>query len=217
MTIMATNNRFAVERTNVLKSDVTLGVSYAAIDAGDFGWYGIAGQTYAFDARIVYSAAAATDGAAFSINAPATPPQGASIASRGTGRFFSAFVHPDEQVQTFHDRLIHDNPNAFYGTFRKRIPTSIDLLEPSDNSLQSIYDLPVPYNVREHLIIGTGEGPWTLGLNDGVVPVSSARHRCADTEMQVKASHTKILKHEETISEVIRLLHLHLTEVESQN
>ncbi|MFN7844510.1 MAG: esterase/lipase family protein [Pirellula sp.] len=147
----------------------------------------------------------------------ATPHQAASIASLGTGRFFSAFVHPDEQVRTFHDRLVHDNPNVFYGTFRKRIPTSIDLLEPSDNTLQSIYDLPVPYNVCQHLIIGTGEGPWNLGLNDGVVPVSSARHRCADTEIQVKASHTKILKHEETISEVIRLLHLHLTEVESQN
>jgi hypothetical protein len=147
----------------------------------------------------------------------ATPHQGASIASRGTGRFFSAFVHPDEQSQKLHDRLVQDNPNAFTGTFRKRIPTSIDLLEPSDNTLQSIYDLPVPYDVRQHSIIGTGDGPWTLGLNDGVVPVSSARHRCADTEIQVKASHTKILKHEATIAEVIRLLHLNLTEAESQN
>ena len=84
MTIMATNNRFAVERTNVLKSDVTLGVSYAAIDAGDFGWYGIAGQTYEFSARVVYSAAASTDGAAFSITAPAVPTQVAFISEYGT-------------------------------------------------------------------------------------------------------------------------------------
>ena len=84
MTIMATNNRFAVERTNVLKSDVTLGVSYAALDADDFGWYGIAGQTYAFDARIAYSAANATDGAAFSIKAPATPTQVAFISEYNT-------------------------------------------------------------------------------------------------------------------------------------
>lgn len=70
---MATNNKFIVERTNVLASDVTVGDSYAALDAGDFGWYGIAGQTYEFSARVVYSAAAATDGAAFSINAGATP------------------------------------------------------------------------------------------------------------------------------------------------
>lgn len=70
---MTTNNKFIVERTNVLASDVTLGVSYAVLDDGDFGFYGKAGQTYEFDARVVYSAVAATDGAAFSINAGATP------------------------------------------------------------------------------------------------------------------------------------------------
>ncbi len=147
----------------------------------------------------------------------ATPHKGSSIASRGTGRIFSSFVHPDENVQSFHERLIRDNPTAFFGTFRKRIPTSIDLLEPSDASLQTIYGLPVPNEVKQHSIIGTGEGPWTLGLNDGVVPVSSARHPSAISELQVKASHTKILKKSETISEVIRLLHLHLMEAESQS
>ena len=70
---MVTNNRFTVERTNTLISDVTVGTSYAALDAGDFGFYGKKGQTYSFDARVVYSAVAATDGAAFSVTAPATP------------------------------------------------------------------------------------------------------------------------------------------------
>jgi hypothetical protein len=81
---MATDNRFVVERTNVLASDVTLGVSYAAVDAGDFGWYGIAGQTYEFNARIAYSAANATDGAAFSITAPAVPTAVAFISEYNT-------------------------------------------------------------------------------------------------------------------------------------
>ena len=70
---MVTNNKFIVERTNVLADDVVLGTSYAALDSGDFGWYGKAGETYAFEARVVYSAAAATDGAAFSVTAGATP------------------------------------------------------------------------------------------------------------------------------------------------
>ena len=81
---MATDNRFVVERTNVLASDVTLGVSYAAVDSGDFGWYGIAGQTYEFNARIAYSAVAATDGAAFSITAPATPTAVAFVSEYNT-------------------------------------------------------------------------------------------------------------------------------------
>jgi hypothetical protein len=70
---MATNNKFIVERTNVLAADVTVGTAYAALDTDDFGFYGKAGETYEFEARIAYSAAAATDGAAFSITAGATP------------------------------------------------------------------------------------------------------------------------------------------------
>ena len=70
---MVTNNRFTVERTNTLLADVTVGTTYAALDTGDFGFYGKAGQTYEFDAKVVYSAVAATDGAAFSITASATP------------------------------------------------------------------------------------------------------------------------------------------------
>ena len=53
---MATNNKFIVERTNVLAADVTLGVSYAALDANDFGFFGKAGETYEFEARVAYSA-----------------------------------------------------------------------------------------------------------------------------------------------------------------
>lgn len=70
---MATNNKFIVERTNVLAADVVLGTSYAALDSGDFGWYGKAGEVYEFRSEIVYDAAAATDGAAFSITAGAAP------------------------------------------------------------------------------------------------------------------------------------------------
>ena len=81
---MATNNKFIVERTNVLAADVTLGTSYAALDANDFGFYGKAGETYEFEARVAYSAVAATDGAAFSISAPATPTQVAFISEFNT-------------------------------------------------------------------------------------------------------------------------------------
>ena len=70
---MATNNKFIVERTNVLASDVVVGTTYAALDAGDFGWYGFEGQTYTFHAAVVYSASASTEGAAFSITAGAAP------------------------------------------------------------------------------------------------------------------------------------------------
>ena len=80
---MATNNKFIVERTNVLAADVTLGVSYAALDANDFGFFGKAGETYEFEARVAYSAVAATDGAAFSVTATATPTAKSPITAIG--------------------------------------------------------------------------------------------------------------------------------------
>jgi len=70
---MATDNKVIVERTNVLADDVTVGTTYAVLDSGDFGWYGFAGQTYKFHAEVVYDADGATEGAAFSVNAGATP------------------------------------------------------------------------------------------------------------------------------------------------
>ena len=69
---MVTNNKFVVERTNVLDSDVVVGTTYAALDT-QFGFYGLAGQTYKFHAEVVYDADGATEGAAFSITAGATP------------------------------------------------------------------------------------------------------------------------------------------------
>ena len=81
---MATNNKFIVERTNVLVADVTLGTSYAYLDSGDFGWYAKAGETYAFSAVVTYSAAAATDGAAFSFKAGATPTNIAFVSEYNT-------------------------------------------------------------------------------------------------------------------------------------
>lgn len=142
----------------------------------------------------------------------ATPHQGSSFASRAPGRVFSSFVRPDEQNQAMHDKLVADNPNAFFGIFRKRIPTSVDLLEPNDASLKAIYRLPIPDHVQQHTILGTGETPLTLGKSDGVVSVESASHPNARSEVHVEAAHTKIHSQDAAISEVIRLLRLHLEE-----
>ncbi|MCU0716366.1 MAG: alpha/beta fold hydrolase [Pirellula sp.] len=142
----------------------------------------------------------------------ATPHQGSSFASRAPGRFFSSFVRPDEQNQALHEKLVADNPDAFIGIFRKRIPSSVDLLEPNDASLKAIYHLPVPEHVQQHTILGTGETPLTLGKSDGVVSVESASHPAAKSEVHVEAAHTKIHTQDAAIAEVTRLLWLHLVE-----
>ena len=82
---MATNNKWAVERTNVLRSNKALAATYDYLDEGDFGWYAVAGETYEFDATIVYSVTAITEGVAFSINSSGT------IAADLTTNFISEY------------------------------------------------------------------------------------------------------------------------------
>lgn len=142
----------------------------------------------------------------------ATPHQGSSFASRAPGRFFSSFVRPDERNQAMHKKLVDDNPGAFFGTFQKRIPSSVDLLEPNDAFLKAVFHLPIPASVQQHTILGTGETPLTLGMGDGVVSVESASHPSARSEVHVDAAHTKIHTQDAAIAEVIRLLRLHLME-----
>jgi hypothetical protein len=140
----------------------------------------------------------------------ATPHKGSSFAVRGIGRISSALVRPDELQQARHRQLINDNPDAFYGTFRRRIPTSIDLLEPNDCTLQAIFDLRVSERVEQHTIIGTGRGPLNVRRSDGVVSFDSAHHPDSLSKACVSSSHTEITRNEDTISEVTRILQLHL-------
>lgn len=82
---MATNNKVIVERTNVLRANKSLAATYDYLDVDDFGWYGKAGETYEFDATIVYSVTAVTEGVAFSINSAGT------IAADLTTNFISEY------------------------------------------------------------------------------------------------------------------------------
>lgn len=140
----------------------------------------------------------------------ATPHAGSSLAIRGIGRISSALVRPEDENRALHEQLIKDNPDAFFGTFRNRIPTSIDLLDPDDATLQAIYGLPVSGSVEQHNILGTGNRLWTCGQSDGVVTINSAGHPDCITETHIAAPHTEITKDEATFAEVARILKLHL-------
>jgi hypothetical protein len=140
----------------------------------------------------------------------ATPHAGSSLAVRGIGRVSSALVRPEEENRALHQQLVDDNPDAFMGMFQRRIPTSIDLLDPSDATLQAIYELPVPDTVAQNAIVGTGTWLWTWGQTDGVVSVDSASHPDSLIEAYIAAAHTEITKDEATIAEVARILKLHL-------
>ncbi len=130
------------------------------------------------------------------------------MAQRLVGRMGSSFVQQPEDRQAAHQRLVADNPGVFSPEFRKRIPTSIDLLEPKSPSLQAINRLPISPCVRLHSIIGYNGNPLCKPT-DGVVPVESAQHPGVESEIFVNAKHTVVQNNPASVEEVLRILRLH--------
>lgn len=102
------------------------------------------------------------------------------------------------------ERLAHRS-----GTFR--VPTVFESLSPKRPGIRTIQTLPFPKNVRLHSIIGDrGRGEKELG-SDGVVPYWSSHLAEVDSEAIVPANHAAA-EHPQTITEVKRILELHLRE-----
>jgi pimeloyl-ACP methyl ester carboxylesterase len=138
-----------------------------------------------------------------------TPHQGSSIARRWAGRVTSSLVRVTEKDDDSHARLIENNPGVFTREIRGQIPNSVDLLEPQSGVLRSIYRLRVSKSVQLHSIIGTGRPLIGSGAGDGVVPVSSARHPGASSELLVNELHQNLQKNAKSINELFRILRLH--------
>jgi len=139
-----------------------------------------------------------------------TPHQGSIFARRPIGRIVSSLVSQPEERRASHRELIENNPGAFTTEVTKRIPSSVDMLNPESALLKTINQLPIDSNVQMHSVIG--DSLWTLGYgaSDGIVPVVSARHPKVQTERLVSETHSKLHKNEETIQELIAILNEHL-------
>ena len=135
-----------------------------------------------------------------------TPHHGSAIAQRTLGRVASLLVKPRPEFAVQHKRLVESNPGTFSDEFSRRIPTSIDLLEPSSPSLAVMDQLPLNPNVRIYSIVGEGSWMPGAGQSDGVVPISSAHYPLADSEKNVRSKHSKLTNDRAVIEEVVRIL-----------
>jgi hypothetical protein len=140
----------------------------------------------------------------------ATPHRGSAFATRLVGRCGSLLVSEPEQRQRLHRSVINNNPGVFSKEVSRRIPTSIDLLEPSSRLLQAIEKLPVRSGVTMHSVIGDLCCTLSLGRSDSIVPVASAREPRAVSELTVRATHSGTKEHPKAIQELLRILDLHL-------
>jgi pimeloyl-ACP methyl ester carboxylesterase len=139
----------------------------------------------------------------------ATPHSGSSDATRCMGRISSALIEEPPEWTERHAQLVRDNPGAFRDELRRKIPNSIDLLEPNSQILQATQRLPYRCGVTLHTILGDDE--WTLrqGPSDGVVSVSSARLGGGQSELVVDAKHTDVQRVPETVREITCILNKH--------
>jgi pimeloyl-ACP methyl ester carboxylesterase len=142
----------------------------------------------------------------------ATPHGGSSWAARPVGRIAAALARSDDERSRQFDRLIADNPGVFHPAVERRLPTSVDMLEPKNPLLAAMRGLPVSPQVPVHSIVGTGGFLLGLAASDGVVPEESAVHPNAASTLYVRASHEKVHREEATIRKVLAILNRHLAE-----
>jgi hypothetical protein len=140
-----------------------------------------------------------------------TPHGGSSYATRLVGRIASSWVRPTTEEKRRHQELVNNNPDAFAPYIRKRVPTSIDLLEPDSPLLQAVRCLPISPRVRMHSVIGVSRTPLCGEVSDGVVPVSSATQAGVDNELFVDARHEDLHKVPLTIQFLQDTLREHLS------
>jgi hypothetical protein len=142
----------------------------------------------------------------------ATPHRGSVLASLGVGRAASLVVQQPAELRAIHQQLVELNPGVLRPEYEQRMPTTVDMLQPSSGLLQAIEALRVPCWVSTHSIVGNSHASLTGDRDDCVVAVSSAHTPGAVSEIMVPASHTRVHHHPLAIQEVQRILIQHLQE-----
>src|SRR6202030_1450689 len=92
----------------------------------------------------------------------------------------------------------------------KRMPNSVDTLEPNDRFVQAVDKLPITRSIPYHSIMGDRGRGDTPNSSDGVVPYWSSHLDGAQSELIVNSDHGAQFN-PEAIREVERILKENLT------
>jgi pimeloyl-ACP methyl ester carboxylesterase len=142
----------------------------------------------------------------------ATPHKGSVLASLGIGRLASLAVREPADIGAIREQAVALNPGALRPEYARRVPTTVDLLQPSSLTLQALERLRPACWVASHSIVGDIHPSLTGGRDDCVVPVASAHTPYARSEICVPAKHTKVHHHPLAVAELERILLEHLAE-----
>jgi pimeloyl-ACP methyl ester carboxylesterase len=134
-----------------------------------------------------------------------TPHRGSKLASGWIGRIGAALVRTPRLFTSVYTstkpRLVSD-PAA---RTLKRMPNSVDTLEPNDRFVQAVDKLPITRGIPYHSIMGDRGRGNTPNSSDGVVPYWSSHLDGAQSELIVNSDHGAQYN-PEAITEVERVL-----------
>jgi pimeloyl-ACP methyl ester carboxylesterase len=139
-----------------------------------------------------------------------TPHRGSKIASGWIGRIGAALVRTPRSftpVYTSTKRLLIADPAA---RPLKRMPNSVDTLEPNDRFVKAVNKLPLTRGIPYHSIMGDRGRGDTPNSSDGIVPYWSSHLDGAESELIVNSDHGAQYN-PQAIQEVERILKLNLT------
>jgi pimeloyl-ACP methyl ester carboxylesterase len=134
-----------------------------------------------------------------------TPHRGSKLASGWIGRIGAALVKTPRlfaSVYTSSKPLLVAGPAA---RTLKRMPNSVDTLEPNDRFVQAVNKLPITRGIPYDSIIGDRGRGNTPNSSDGVVPYWSSHLDGAQSELIVNSDHGA-QSNPEAIQEVARIL-----------
>lgn len=143
----------------------------------------------------------------------AAPHAGSVMSSGLIGQGASLLVEAAPEQTAIHEQLLRDNPHTFNPAFQRRLPTSIDMLQPQSPLLTALGQMRIDSRVKLNNVIGVSM-PWSLdGPTDGVVSVRSASHPCCESVLAYNAVHSKVHREFRTSHEVLRILDAHAPSV----
>ena len=136
-----------------------------------------------------------------------TPHRGSKLASGWIGRIGAALVKTPRlftSVYTSTKPLLVANPAS---RTLKRMPNSVDTLEPNDRFVEAVNKLPITPGIPYHSIMGDRGRGDTPNSSDGVVPYWSSHLAGAQSELIVNSDHGAQYN-PQAIREVDRILKL---------
>jgi pimeloyl-ACP methyl ester carboxylesterase len=139
-----------------------------------------------------------------------TPHRGSKFASGWIGRLGAALVRtPQRFVSVYASTKPLLSPDPAARTL-KRMPNSVDTLEPNDRFVLAVNKLPITPGIPYHSIMGDRGRGDTPNSSDGIVPYWSSHLEGAKSELIVNSDHGAQYN-QQAIREVERILKENLT------